>query len=105
MLSGLDLEIVGVYLNDTGETLCLKCAAAKLGGLRTERIITRLERSRQHEPVLRWQAEERTTDNGYECGCERHTARGEFCERCAEELCSQCGTRLDSPAPTVAQTA
>ena len=105
MLSGLDLEIVGIYIEHIEETLCLTCAANKLGSLRAERIITGLDTAAGYDRVPRWQANEDATARGYDCGCARNVPDDEFCENCAEALCSECGARLDDHNTTPAAAA
>jgi|HubBroStandDraft_6_1064221.scaffolds.fasta_scaffold01839_11 hypothetical protein len=102
MLSGLDTKIVAVCVEGC-EVLCLSCAAKRLGEPRAARVIAGLERSDAWgAPSVECQfsIDEHATQSGYECQCaesEGHTPKpmGEFCERCAEELCHDCGKRLD----------
>ena len=102
MLSGFEANIVAVCVEGC-EVLCLPCASKRLGEPRCARVIAGLE-SRGGgglpRPESQYQINEAATDNGYECQCceaegHQRTPEGEFCKRCGEECCHDCGKRLD----------
>jgi hypothetical protein len=106
VLSGLDMEIVGVNVEGC-EALCLPCAAKRLGEPRCARVVAGLEDRREWgapEVITRYTALDRALDQGYDCQCHEgegagivRTPRGDLCERCCELCCHDCGKRLDEP--------
>lgn len=104
MLSGFDANIVAVCVEGC-EVLCLPCASKRLGEPRCARVIAGLETRDGWgvpRPESQYQINEAAAENGCECNCWesegegiRHKPLGEFCKRCAEECCHDCGKRLD----------
>jgi hypothetical protein len=94
MLSGLDLEILGLWSH--GEVYCMSCASKKLGSLRAERLRVGLETDNSWGgwiPALRWSVNDQAIENGYTAKDGSHSDT--LLDSEAHVYCSGCGKKLN----------